>query len=79
MWINWSNGSKISEESITLMSTWDFSREVQIPLNQEVGSKPSRAVDFASRFIIIIESMNLEFRIYWKYESRYKINGSRKF
>jgi hypothetical protein len=32
--------------------------EVQNPLNQKLGSKPLRAVDFASRFVIIIESTN---------------------
>jgi hypothetical protein len=34
--------------------------EVQRTLNQKFGSKPFRTVDFALRFIIIIESMNLD-------------------
>jgi hypothetical protein len=38
--------------------------EVQNPLNQKVGSKSSRAVDFASRLVMIIESINFELRIY---------------
>jgi hypothetical protein len=38
--------------------------EVQNYLNQKVGSKPFRAVDFASRFIMIIESMNYELKFY---------------
>jgi hypothetical protein len=29
-------------------------------LNQKVGLKPSETIDFASRFIIIIESTNLD-------------------
>jgi hypothetical protein len=33
-------------------------------LNQKIGSKSSRTVDFASRFIMIIESTNFEFRFY---------------
>jgi hypothetical protein len=28
--------------------------EVQRALNQKVGSKPSRAIDFASRFVLLI-------------------------
>jgi hypothetical protein len=35
--------------------------EVQNPLNKKIISKPLRAVDFASRFVITIESMNFEF------------------
>jgi hypothetical protein len=38
--------------------------EVQSPLNQKLSSKPLRAVDFASRFVITIESMNFEFKFY---------------
>jgi hypothetical protein len=37
-----------------------------------------RAVDFTSRFIIIIESTNFEFRFNWQYECRCKINGSQR-
>jgi hypothetical protein len=37
--------------------------EVQIPLNQKLGSKPLRAVDFTLRFIIIIESTNLDAKL----------------
>jgi hypothetical protein len=36
--------------------------EVQNPLNQKLGSKLLRAVDFTSKFIINIESINFEFR-----------------
>jgi hypothetical protein len=35
--------------------------EIQIPLNQKAGSKFSRTIDFASRFVMIIESMNFKF------------------
>jgi hypothetical protein len=35
--------------------------EIQRDLNQKVGSKLSGAVDFTSRFVIIIESMNFKF------------------
>jgi hypothetical protein len=48
-------------------------------LNQKVGSKPSEAVDFASRFVFLI---NCKFKIRTfnnYYESRYKINDSRGF
>jgi hypothetical protein len=38
--------------------------EVQRRLNQKVGLKPSGTVDFAFRFVIIIESMNFKLRIY---------------
>jgi hypothetical protein len=38
--------------------------EVQSFLNQKLGLKSLRAVNFASRFIIIIESMNFEFKFY---------------
>jgi hypothetical protein len=38
--------------------------EVQRVLNQKVSSKFFEAVDFASRFVIIIESINFKFRIY---------------
>jgi hypothetical protein len=41
-----------------------------------LGSNFLRAIDFALRFVIIIENTNFEFRFYWKYESRCKINGS---
>jgi hypothetical protein len=36
-------------------------RELQRVLNQKVGLKFSRTVNFASRFIIIIESINFKF------------------
>jgi hypothetical protein len=36
--------------------------EVQSPLNQKLGSKLLRVVDFASRFVITIESMKFEAR-----------------
>jgi hypothetical protein len=38
--------------------------EVQNTLNQKVDSKPSRTVDFASRFVMIIESMNFKLKFY---------------
>jgi hypothetical protein len=38
--------------------------EIQRSLNQKVGSKLSGAVNFASRFVMIIESINLKFKIY---------------
>jgi hypothetical protein len=38
--------------------------EVQNPLNQKMGSMSSTAVDFVLRFVMIIESMNFELRIY---------------
>jgi hypothetical protein len=38
--------------------------EIQSTLNQKNGSKPFRAVDFASRFIMIIENMNFKLRHY---------------
>jgi hypothetical protein len=36
------------------------SGEFQSTLNQKISSKPSRIVDFISRFVMIIESMNLD-------------------
>jgi hypothetical protein len=38
--------------------------EVQKDLNQKIDSKPSGVIDFASRFVIIIESTNFKFKIY---------------
>jgi hypothetical protein len=52
--------------------------EVQSPLNQNLGSKPLKAVDFASRFVLLIKS---KFKIHTfnsYYESRCKINGSQR-
>jgi hypothetical protein len=43
---------------------WPEVREVQSLLNKKLGSKSLRAVDFASRFVIIIESTNFEFRFH---------------
>jgi hypothetical protein len=40
------------------------SEEIQRALNQKFGLKPSEAVDFVLRFVIIIKSMNFKFRIY---------------
>jgi hypothetical protein len=53
--------------------------EVQSSLNQKLGSKLLRAVDFASRFILLIKS---KFKIHTfnsYYESRCKINDSQRF
>jgi hypothetical protein len=47
-------------------------------LNQKVGLKFFRVVDFVSRFVLLIK---FKFKIYTfnnYYESRYKINGSKK-
>jgi hypothetical protein len=53
--------------------------EVQSTLNQKVGSKSSRTVDFVSRFIFLIK-FKFKIRTFNNhYESRYKINGSRRF
>jgi hypothetical protein len=53
-------------------------REVQRALNQKVGSKPSKALDVALRFIFLINSKCkiLTFNNYYK--SRCKINGFRE-
>jgi hypothetical protein len=49
--------------------------EVQSPLNQKLGLKILRAVDFALRFVLLIKS-KFTIRIFNNYyESRYKING----
>jgi hypothetical protein len=54
------------------------SGEVQTPLNQKVNLKSSGAVDFALKFIIFINS-KFEIRTFNNYyESRCKINDSRK-
>jgi hypothetical protein len=53
------------------------SGEVQKPLNQKVG-KSSKAVDFVSRFVLLI---NFKFKIYTfsdYYESQYKIKNFKK-
>jgi hypothetical protein len=38
--------------------------EVQNTLNKKIGSKPLRTVDFASRFVMIVENMNFELKFY---------------
>jgi hypothetical protein len=38
--------------------------EVQSTLNQKMGLKSSRIVDFASRFVMIIESVNFKLKFY---------------
>jgi hypothetical protein len=50
---------------------------VRTPSKSKISSKGARTVDFASRFVIIIESVNLKPRDCLKYESQCKINGSR--
>jgi hypothetical protein len=53
--------------------------EIQRPLNQKLSSKPSEIVDFALRFVLLI-NFKFEIHIFSNYyESRCKINGSRKF
>jgi hypothetical protein len=55
--------SKPFESKIGFKALW-IKNWIQSPLNQKLDSKSFRVVDFASRFIIIIESMNFEFRFY---------------
>jgi hypothetical protein len=52
--------------------------EVQSTLNQKLGSKSSRTVNFVSRFVFLIK---FKFKIHTfnnHYESQYKINDSKK-
>jgi hypothetical protein len=55
------------------------SEEIQRFLNQKVSSKFPGIVDFASRFIIIIESMNFKFRIYKNMNLDAKSTASQNF
>jgi hypothetical protein len=60
----------------SIFSTVAEVEEVQSPLNQKLSSKSLRAIDFASRFVLLIKS---KFKIHTfnsYYESRYKINDS---
>jgi hypothetical protein len=72
MWINWSNGSKISEESITLMSTRHFSREAWVLVLLvclDSGSISTKIVSFEA-----VTENNIRVVIFWKKKYEKSIN-----